>query len=70
MNNDQLREEIKKELEVLGKRDEVFVIIVDAINQVKITLLFSYKSSGLLTELSVKRFRFRFKTYFLLHFTH
>lgn len=50
MNNDQLREEIKKELEVLSQRDEVFVIIIDAINQVKITP-FRYKSSGLLTGL-------------------
>ena len=37
MSKEQLQQEIKKELEEIGKRDEVFVIIIDAINQVIVT---------------------------------
>lgn len=38
MDKDRLKLEIKKELEEIGKREEVFVIIIDAVNQVKMTL--------------------------------
>lgn len=34
MSKEQLQQEIKKELEEIGKRGEVFVVIIDAINQV------------------------------------
>jgi len=34
MNKEQLQKEIKKEIDEIGKRDEVFVIIIDAVNQV------------------------------------
>jgi len=37
MSKEQLQQEIKKELVEIGKRHEVFVIIIDAINQVIIT---------------------------------
>ena len=40
MSKEQLQQEIKKELEEIGKRDEVFVVIIDAINQVIITYMF------------------------------
>ena len=40
MSKEQLQQEIKKELEEIGKRHEVFVIIIDAINQV-IEMLFA-----------------------------
>lgn len=38
VSKEQLQQEIKKELEKIGKRDDVFVIIIDAINQVIMTL--------------------------------
>ena len=38
VSKEQLRQEIKKELEEIGKKDKVFVIIIDAINQVIMTL--------------------------------
>jgi len=34
MSKEQLQQEIKKVLEEIGKRGEVFVVIIDAINQV------------------------------------
>jgi len=34
MNKEQLQKEIKKEIDEIGKRDEMFVIIIDAVNQV------------------------------------
>lgn len=34
MNKQQLQKEIKKEIDEIGKKDEVFVIIIDAVNQV------------------------------------
>ena len=40
MSKEQLQQEIKQELEEIGKRDEVFVVIIDAINQVIMTYLF------------------------------
>lgn len=40
MSEEQLQQEIKRELEEIGKRDEVFVVIIDAINQVIISSMF------------------------------
>lgn len=37
MSEEELQQEIKRELEEIGKRDEVFVVIIDAINQVIIS---------------------------------
>ena len=34
MSKEQVQKEIKKEIDEIGKRDEVFVIIIDAVNQV------------------------------------
>lgn len=52
MSKDQLKQEIKKDLEEIGKRDEVFVIIIDAVNQVKITLPLCTSSISLVELLS------------------